>query len=67
MDDAALASIFEPFFTTKKFGLGTGLGLSIVHGIVTDLSGAIDVKSAVGRGSVFAVYLPLLEDGRKRS
>ncbi|HYT97662.1 MAG TPA: ATP-binding protein [Casimicrobiaceae bacterium] len=67
MDEATLARIFEPFFTTKKFGLGTGLGLSLVHGIVTDLAGAIDVKSAVGRGSVFAVYLPLLEDGRKRS
>jgi signal transduction histidine kinase len=54
--------IFDPFFTTRGVGKGTGLGLSLVHGIVTDLAGAIDVKSAVGRGSVFAVYLPLLED-----
>src|SRR5262249_39825247 len=33
-------------------------GLSLVHGIVTDLGGALDVASAVGKGSTFTVYLP---------
>jgi signal transduction histidine kinase len=59
MSAATLARIFEPFFTTKEVGRGTGLGLSIVYGIVTDLGGAIDVKSAPAQGSTFAIYLPL--------
>ncbi|HET9864538.1 MAG TPA: PAS domain S-box protein, partial [Steroidobacteraceae bacterium] len=50
--------IFDPFFTTKGVGTGTGLGLSLVHGIVTQLGGAIDVASIPGRGSTFTVFLP---------
>jgi signal transduction histidine kinase len=61
MDEATLSRIFEPFFTTKEVGRGTGLGLSLVDAIVTDLAGAIDVKSALKQGSTFAIYLPLAE------
>jgi C4-dicarboxylate-specific signal transduction histidine kinase len=60
MDEATLARIFEPFFTTKGIGQGTGLGLSLVYAIVTDLAGAIDLKSAPDAGSTFAIYLPLI-------
>ena len=52
-----LPNIFRPFYTTK--GDGTGLGLSLARRIVEDHQGRIDVTSAVGKGTTFAVVLPL--------
>jgi signal transduction histidine kinase/ActR/RegA family two-component response regulator len=55
---AVLERMFDPFFTTKGVGEGTGLGLSLVHGIVTDLEGAIDVRTQAGAGTSFEIWLP---------
>ena len=57
-----IEKIFEPFFTTKDAAHGTGLGLSIVQGIVKNHDGHITVKSKVRRGTVFSVYLPVVEE-----
>ena len=54
-----LKKIFDPFFTTKE--KGNGLGLSVVYSIIKKHRGHIEVKSEVGAGSTFLVYLPASE------
>lgn len=56
-----LAHVFDPFFTTKPLGQGTGLGLSISASLVQEHGGRLEVDSEPGRGTTFAVRLPLVE------
>jgi signal transduction histidine kinase/CheY-like chemotaxis protein len=61
MDEETRARLFEPFFTTGSPSHRAGLGLAMVHGIVRQSGGHIAVDSAPERGSVFRIYLPVVE------
>ncbi len=62
MDAETIQKVFDPFFTTKEVGKGTGLGLSMVMGIIKQHGGFIDLHSQPGTGSVFQLYLPLVDE-----
>lgn len=59
MDQATLARSVEPFFSTKGVGKGTGLGLSMVHGLASQLGGALTLQSREGEGTTVELWLPL--------
>ncbi|MBW1783785.1 MAG: PAS domain S-box protein [Deltaproteobacteria bacterium] len=62
IDPKIMDRIFEPYYTTKDVGKGTGMGLSVVHGIVKRHGGGIRVESELGKGTLFEIYLPALEE-----
>ena len=55
-----LTRIFNPFFTTRPGG--TGLGLPAVRRIARAHGGRVEVQSALGHGSTFALYLPVTSE-----
>ncbi|MEG5036565.1 PAS domain-containing protein [Microcoleus sp. AT3-D2] len=60
--------MFDPFFTTKPIGTGTGLGLSISYQIVKDTHGGkLECHSEVGRGTEFAIELPISQKLKVKS
>jgi signal transduction histidine kinase/CheY-like chemotaxis protein len=61
MTQEVLDRLFEPFYSTKETGRGTGLGLATVWHLVTGFGGRVSVESNLGVGSVFNVYLPVLD------
>ena len=73
--DEALPHLFEKFFRVREHegrASGTGLGLSICKQIVNGHGGRIEVKSKIGVGTVFSIFLPYAnktspraENGRK--
>ena len=61
MAPEVLRNIFRPFYQApdQSMSIGTGVGLSIVKLDVEAMNGRIEVHSAVGKGTVFIVALPL--------
>ncbi|KAM3112494.1 sensor histidine kinase [Phormidesmis sp. 146-33] len=60
MTPETLSKMFDPFFTTKAIGKGTGLGLSISYQIVvTQHNGNLSGRSELGKGSEFAIEIPI--------
>jgi signal transduction histidine kinase len=49
----------------QKTWRGTVMGLAVVHGIFESSGGKIIVKSTIGKGTVFKVYLPIISSCRK--
>lgn len=59
IDEKELMMIFDRFYKTDEFEQGSGLGLSICKVIIEKLSGRIEVRSKVGKGSCFTIVLAL--------
>jgi len=59
MTPEILKRAVEPFFSSKPLGKGTGLGLSMVHGLAVQLGGALQLSSAVAKGTTATLILPV--------
>ncbi len=59
-----LSRIFDPFFTTGDIDKGRGMSLNSAYNIVKNHGGRIDVKSDIGKGSVFSVILPVKQENK---
>jgi CheY-like chemotaxis protein len=61
MDEATLARAVDPFFSTKGVGRGMELGLSMVHGLASQLGGALALRSHPGEGTTVELWLPIAD------
>ncbi len=63
--ESAQAQLFQRFFRASNVSVkgigGLGIGLYVVKEIVELHGGTVEVTSAEGKGSTFAIHLPLLE------
>ncbi|RAJ85707.1 PAS domain S-box-containing protein [Chitinophaga dinghuensis] len=57
--DEVQSRLFDPFYTSKA--KGTGLGLTSTQNILLNHKGTIHVESAIGKGTVFTITLPIAQ------
>lgn len=55
-----LSRIFDPYFTTKE--TGNGIGLATCYSLIKKHAGEITVRSEIGQGTTFSVFLPMAEE-----
>ena len=55
IEPEAIDNIFIPFYTTKK--TGSGIGLSLSRQILQQHGGQLNVRSEVGKGTVFSLVI----------
>jgi len=65
IDSKDLPHIFEPVFSKKESGLVSGMGLAIAEAIAKDHQGKIVAESEVDKGTVFRVFLPVVQPSGK--
>ena len=61
-----LKSIFDKFYRVENQNYGFGLGLSYVKWVAELHKGNITVESTYGKGSVFTLSIPIIENPSKR-
>lgn len=70
IDPADLPHVFERLYVARlkpaRHESSSGLGLAIVKQLVEAMRGEVSVSSELGRGTTFAVKLPLASDGSNR-
>lgn len=57
IENEIIEKIFNPFFTTKSEGVGMGLAIS--SRLIEENGGRLEVKSEIGKGAKFLLYLPI--------
>lgn len=57
MSQEQIGRLGEPYFTTKN--TGTGLGMMVSYSVIKSMEGTIYVSSAQGKGTCFALNLPI--------
>ncbi len=60
MSAETMGKIFDPFFTTKDASEGTGLGLAVAWNVIETHGGNMQVESAVGVGTTFRIFFPVI-------
>ena len=57
MTREGISQLGKPYYSTKQEG--TGLGMFMVYSTIRNVKGEIKVKSTVGKGTTFLLYIPV--------